>query len=82
MDEERREIIDKFISQTYSVSDFPKLVALLYSSDIVDKHHGIIGIRKIMSFDNSPHIYLLVDNNLVPYLMEYVYQNIYPQLQL
>ncbi len=55
---------------------------LLYSSDITDKHHGIIGIRKIMSINNSPHINLLVDNNLVPYLMEYIYQNIYPQLQL
>jgi hypothetical protein len=35
----------------YYPNMFPDLVAMLYSDNILDKHHGIIGIRKILSLN-------------------------------
>lgn len=50
--------------------------------DILAQHHGIIGIRKILSIVDNPPIQAVIDAGLVPRMIEYIKQQNYPQLQL
>jgi importin subunit alpha-1 len=61
---------------------FSDLVKLLYSDDILDRHQAIIGIRKILSLNESPPISLVFDHNILPIIIEYMKQDIYPHLRL
>ena len=50
----------------YFPSMFGELSALLSSIDIMDKHKGIIGIRKIVSVNDLPPIFLIFEHEILP----------------
>lgn len=60
---------------------FFDLVNMVFNHDIINQHHGIIGIRKIISTDKKS-IQTIIDAGLVPKMLDHVRQDNYPQLQL
>ena len=49
--------------------------------DILARHRGLIGIRKVISVDNPP-IQHIIEAGLVPLLVSYLSQEEYRQLKL
>lgn len=45
---------------------FPDLIAAFSDQDIIRKHYGMIGVRKILSIADSPPIQAVIDAGLVP----------------
>ena len=61
---------------------FGELSNLLFSADIMDKHKGIIGIRKIVSVNDCPPIFLIFEHGILAEIVEFMNQQQYPQLIL
>ena len=51
------------------------------SSNIINVHRGIIGIRKLLSI-NNPLVQTVIDSGIVPQLIELIKQHEFPQLQM
>eukprot|EP00919_Chromeraceae_sp_WS-2016_P028827 GHVR01068282.1.p1 GENE.GHVR01068282.1~~GHVR01068282.1.p1 ORF type:complete len:106 (-),score=13.57 GHVR01068282.1:995-1312(-) len=64
------------------MENFNNLVHSVTDQDIIKQHYGLIGIRKILSIAENPPIQAVIDAGLVPRMIEYVKQTMYPQLQL
>lgn len=75
-------INNRFVKQTYTMSQFNELLANLHDSDIIKQHYGLIGIRKLLSIYDMPPIQQAIDAGLVPVFIQYVKQTNFPQLQL
>ena len=58
------------------------LVKDFIEGDIIQKHRGIIGIRKLLSDEDNPLINEVIDARILPYLMEISKQQEYPHMQL
>ena len=58
------------------------LKALLASNDVLEKHQGAIGVRKIMSSTTNPPVQAIIESGVIPVLMQLLNQTEYPHLQL
>jgi importin subunit alpha-6/7 len=70
------------LKEKYSLDQFQELLVLFQSADIISKHKGIIGIRKILSVEDNPPIEEVVDSGIIPTLVEYLNKPEFPQLRL
>jgi hypothetical protein len=61
---------------------FADLITYITDGNVLNQHHGMIGIRKILSIAENPPIQAVIDAGLVPKMIEYIKQQEYPQLQL
>lgn len=52
------------------------------SSDVIQQHRGMIGIRKLLSKNVDPPIQKFVDKNLIFICIWFVKQKEFPQLKL
>ena len=59
-----------------------ELIEDIIHSDILRKHRGAIGIRKLLANPQNPPIQDLIDTGIVTYLIELIKQFEYPQLQM
>jgi importin subunit alpha-6/7 len=64
------------------MDNFTDLINYISDVNIVNQHHGMIGVRKILSIADNPPIQAVIDAGLVPKMIEYIKQQEYPQLQL
>ena len=64
------------------MEDFPFLVDSIFSKDVQKQHMGVIGLRRILSIEESPPIQPVIDMNLVPRLIEFMQKEELPHLQL
>lgn len=48
------------------MDQFSDLVTNIYSEDIIRRHYGLIGIRKIISIEEGAPIQEVIDVGLVP----------------
>ena len=74
--------IYSYLRRHYDCNDLPLLNKYIHSSDILENHLGVIGIRKILSAFVDPPVQLVIDCGLVPKFISYIKQSDYPQLQL
>ena len=61
---------------------FADLITCIADDNILNQHHGIIGIRKIMSIDEKHSIQAVIGAGLIEKIINYIKQEEYPQLQL
>jgi len=59
----------------------PKLVQMINSEIDEEKIRATIGFRKLLSLDNSPPIQAVIDANLVPKFIEFLYRDDESRLQ-
>jgi importin subunit alpha-6/7 len=50
--------------------------------DILKRHRGVIGIRRLLSKLSAPPIQEVIDQGVVPELLDFVKEHEYPQLQM
>ena len=75
-------LVYECLKKTYTMEDFPFLVDSIFSKDVQKQHMGVIGLRKILSIEESPPIQLVIDANLVPRFIEFLQNEELPHLQL
>lgn len=59
---------------TYAEQDFDKLASMVSSSNVVEQHQGIIGLRKLLSKATDAPIKKFVDKNLIFICMWFIKQ--------
>jgi len=75
-------LVYECLKKTYTMEDFPFLVDSIFSKDVQKQHMGVIGLRRILSIEESPPIQPVIDMNLVPRLIEFMQKEELPHLQL
>jgi len=80
-DPKLRQCIEEWLKQSYTMNDFLQVTQLINSKDLYQDHHGVIGLRKILSVDYPP-IQSVIDANLVPLLISFMKREDHPHLQL
>lgn len=59
----------RFQKSPFDLSDLANLHSDLNSEDILKQHHGVIGIRRILSLVDEPPIQPIIDAGIVPKLI-------------
>lgn len=72
----------RFQKTPFNLSNLQELSEAITSSDIIQQHYAVIGIRRILSLVDDPPIQPIIDCGLIPKLIEFMNQDEYPQLQL
>jgi hypothetical protein len=70
------------MSSKYTEEMLGQMVACVHSKDVLQKHMGIIGIRKILYQQVNPPIEELIGCGILDQCMELAKQNEFPQLKL
>lgn len=82
LEPEFRSKIEQIYKITFKFEFISDLVVALNSSDIIAQHQGCIGLRKLLSIEDSPPIQIAIDSNCIPRFIEFIKQATYPVLQL
>ncbi|EAR83119.1 importin subunit alpha (macronuclear) [Tetrahymena thermophila SB210] len=82
LEPEFRAKIEQIYKITFKFEQIGELVIALNSQDVLFQHHGCIGLRKLLSIEDSPPIQIAIDSNCVPRFIEFIKQSTYPVLQL
>lgn len=80
--EKLRLYVDECLKRTFSMEDFSMIAEHILSKDISKQHFGVIGLRKVLSIEESPPIQPVIDANLIPKLIEFMNKDELPHLQL
>lgn len=68
------ELFDKCNQMTVELSKFPEIIEAFRTQDITKKYSGLVGIRKLLSLQNSP-IQELIDTGITPELITLLDEN-------
>ncbi|CAD8065921.1 unnamed protein product [Paramecium sonneborni] len=66
----------------FSFEDFPEVLQKIFSTDILQLHYGVTGLRKMLSVESGAPIQQVIDANLVPKLIDIIQKEQIPQLVL
>lgn len=74
----------RYLTSKYSIEQFDTLVKELMEGDVSQKHHGLIGIRKLVSVVDNVEVMIkkVVASGAVPTLIHLMTQPDHPQLKL
>ncbi|CAD8136216.1 unnamed protein product [Paramecium pentaurelia] len=75
----QQEVLTK---RTFTFEDFSDILQKIYSTDVIQLHYGVTGLRKMLSVESGAPIQQVIDANLVPKLIEIIQKEQIPQLVL
>jgi importin subunit alpha-1 len=70
------------INTEYTAEMIPQLLQCVFNPDILKKHQGVIGIRKLISTEVDPPIQPVIDAGIIQECINMIKQDQYPQLKL
>lgn len=79
---EKNLFIESCLQRTFTYNDFHYLAECLLSHVLENEIMGIIGLRKMLSYEKNPPIQAAIDANLLPKIIELMNRNDEPSLQL
>lgn len=66
----------------YNGELFDHYAAMVESTDIVTRHHGLVAIRNLVDSDSNEMITKFMERKLLPTMIGLVKQSDYPQMKL
>ncbi|CAD8174198.1 unnamed protein product [Paramecium pentaurelia] len=73
---------EQLMKRSFTFEDFPDILQKIFSSDILQLHYGVTGLRKMLSVESGAPIQQVIDANLVPKLIDIIQKEQIPQLVL
>ena len=84
-DEEQQklnELIVQWTAMTFEDSEIPTLAQKVLSNDSEELHHGLIGLRKLLSKEDQPPLQPVIDAGVVPRLVQLISTSSVKKIQL
>lgn len=72
----------RYVNTEFEEQQLSQLLKSLTSSDILERHFSIIGIRKLLAVEVDPPIQTVIDFGGIPIFISFAQQTQYPQLKL
>jgi hypothetical protein len=75
-------LLSRFLNQTYTINHLEGLIDDIRKKNVIRKHRGVIGIRKLISNYIAGGLQRIINSGVIPLLVSLAKRKQYPHLQL